>query len=126
MENKNELEAIGIKSYECKKCNKTITKIEAETNKGFCTKCYLLGKDQNVNSNIDTYESKSKSNIISIIIKLMAIVGGIIGVIFGFSLLDSYKQEGIAIPMIITSIVSTIFIYGFGEIIQLLEDIKNK
>lgn len=110
----------------CKECCREITKSEAEANKGFCTKCYLMRKKEYSNNNISNYSNELRTNIVARIIKVIALIGGIIGVIFGFTLLDSYSSEELAFPIIIASIVSAIFVYALGEIIQLLEDIKNK
>ncbi len=110
----------------CKECCREITKSEAESNKGFCTKCYLMRKKEYSNDNIANYSNDLKTNVVARIIKVIAIIGGFIGIIYGFNLLDSYHTEDIAFPIIIASIVSAIFVYALGEIIQLLEDIKNK
>lgn len=115
----------------CRECCREITKSEAEFNNGLCKYCYQVFKVSNENNkssndNIYSDEETIKSNPIAVIIKFIAIIGGIIGSIYGFSLLDSIRSEEMAIPMIIISIISAIFIYALGEIIQLLEDIKNK
>lgn len=71
-------------------------------------------------------ENKNYPNAVANIIKVIAIIGAIIGIIYGCTLLDSSYTEGVAVVYIAVSIVSAIFIYALGEIIQLLEDIKNK
>lgn len=64
-----------------------------------------------------------KSNSVANIIKVISIIIGLIGLIFGFSSID---KSDLAIPIIIGSVVSAVFVYAQGEVIQLLEDIKNK
>lgn len=68
----------------------------------------------------------TNTNKVALAIKVIAIVGAVIGVIYGCSLFDSAYTEEIGIIYIIVSIISAVFIYALGEIIQLLEDIKNK
>ncbi len=68
----------------------------------------------------------TNTNKVALAIKVIAIVGAVIGVIYGCSLFDSAYTEEIVIIYIIVSIISAVFIYALGEIIQLLEDIKNK
>ena len=58
--------------------------------------------------------------------KALAIVEVVIGVIFGIYAIDGLNMDEGAIVIIIASIISAIFTYALGEIIQLLEDIKNK
>lgn len=76
-------------------------------------------KDDNVNVS-------AKTNKIATIIKALSIVEVVIGVIFGIYAIDGLNMDEGAVIIIIASIISAIFIYGLGEIIQLLEDIKNK
>jgi hypothetical protein len=61
-------------------------------------------------------------------IKIIAIVIGVLGFAIGlFTILnDGGEISTVSISFIIIGIVSAIFIYALGEIIQLLEDIKNK
>lgn len=101
---------------------------------------YSIFKDQKnsnvVNSmNIDrtpknqnAYSRENSSdyikNRVAKLIKVISIISLIIGVIIGITQLDTYSILGIT--YIVISIISSIFVYGLGEIIQLLEDIKNK
>lgn len=71
-----------------------------------------------------------KINTISLFIKIYAIIQlcigliGCIGFYIGFS--ETYNIPYLyPIILSIGIIIITIFIYGFGEIIQLLEDIKS-
>lgn len=91
----------------CTECRKEISKEEYNENNGYCDEC-----------------RPNKHNITAKIIKAMAILGGILGAIAGLVLLSD--DEKIGMLYLIISVISAIFINGFGEIIQLLEDIKNK
>lgn len=64
-------------------------------------------------------------NTVAVIIKGLAMFEAIAVIIVGiFLVMDSII--GIAIAIVIGGIISAVFIYALGEIIQLLEDIKNK
>lgn len=63
------------------------------------------------------------TNNVANIIKILAIMSGFAGAILGFSSID---KSDFAILIIVASVISAVFIYALGEIIQLLEDIKNK
>ena len=106
----------------CKECCREITAEEAKEYGGLCKKCYALSQEDNESTN--NYEIK-KRNKTAIIIKSIAIIGLIIGLCIGFSQLGEYEEE-LGVIYIIASIISGIFTYALGEIIQLLEDIKNK
>lgn len=66
-----------------------------------------------------------KTNTVSKIIKIISIIAGIIGVIYGFYAIDNFNADEWGFIMIIISIVTAVFMYGFGEVIQLLENINN-
>lgn len=76
-----------------------------------------------ITSNYSNNENYTKNNKVASIIKVLAVITGIAGFIIGFNSIDKFD---FAIPIIVASIISSIFIYALGEIIQLLEDIKNK
>ncbi len=67
--------------------------------------------------------SNAKNNTVAMLIKVLAVIFTIIFSMYGFYLIDKVDY---AILIIILSIVSGIFTYALGEIIQLLQDIKNK
>lgn len=69
------------------------------------------------NHNVKTTITNSVANII----KALAILEVIIAIVVGLITIEEF-----GILVIIGSIISAIFIYALGEIIQLLEDIKNK
>lgn len=71
------------------------------------------------------YDANTYSkNKVAILLKIFSIIILIVGIIVGIIQLDTYSILGIS--YIIVSIILSIFIYGLGEIVQLLEDIKNK
>lgn len=72
------------------------------------------------NSNNHTVKTTIKNSVANII-KALAILEVIIAIVVG---LITIAEFGIFV--IVGSIISAIFIYALGEIIQLLEDIKNK
>ena len=78
-------------------------------------------KYKNNNGNVS-----SRTNKVATIIKALSIVAGVIGVVFGLYAIDGLNMDEGAVIIIIASIISAIFTYALGEIIQLLEDIKNK
>ena len=96
-----------MSSTKCRKCGKEVTIKEASKHNGLCEECY--------DSNDDSYYPINKY---AVIIKFLAISGGIIGSLIGFCN-ENYILLGI-------SVISAIFISALGEIVQLLEDIKNK
>lgn len=79
-------------------------------------------KNQNAYSKETSFDYTK--NRVAKLIKVISIISLIIGVIIGITQLDTYSILGIT--YIVISIISSIFVYGLGEIIQLLEDIKNK
>lgn len=100
----------------CTNCNKKITREEYIENGGYCNQC-IDEKEQEE-------EKEDEGNFTANLIGTIAIISGVIGVIFGIMCIGENAEIGVGI--IIASIISAIFIYGFSEIIQLLEDIKNK
>ena len=88
-------------NYYCKKCYHEITKEEMRRNAGLCDKCFWAYDEE------DTKVYNKTANIIK---NLSGILSSVI----------------LGIIIIISSICQYIFAKGFGEIIQLLEDIKNK
>ena len=136
MASKEELEAIGIKKFQCKECCRDITEEEYKAYKGYCKNCYgerknierrkeIYNNENNESENIEEFEDNGK-NIVASIIKGIAVISAIAGVIVGLVSIDALNSGVIAAVIIISSIISSIFIYALGEIIQLLEDIKNK
>lgn len=132
MASKEELEAMGIKVMQCKECCRDISEEEYNSYKGYCKSCYKdrhniennkKQYNQNVNNSIN-YEEESTTNIVAKIIKIIAILEAIAGILLGLVFIEDL--EIMVIVVIVASLISGVFIYAIGEIIQLLEDIKNK
>jgi len=95
----------------CKKCDKDIYEMESNLYGEKCRSCYS--------------EDNYIRNKTAIVIKVIAILGIIVGVIYGIVLAQSAYTEDLAVPVIVGSILSSVFIYGFGEIIQKLQNIED-
>lgn len=98
---------------ECKKCHKSC--VESELNNGLCSDCI---KKYNISCTIQNKTAKNYRNA-SWIISLIIIV---INMIIFITLYDFI----ILISTFVLSIVVWFVLYTASEIIQLLEDIKNK
>lgn len=79
-------------------------------------------KSEHNNANI--IENNYYQNTVAKIIKILSFILGILGIIVGLTTIEDLQLMSIII--IVTSLISSILIYALGEIIQLLEDIKNK
>ena len=66
-----------------------------------------------------------KENTVAKIIKILAIIQGIIGIILGFYSIDNFNFDEWGFIIVIASVISAVFIYATGEIIQKLENIDN-
>lgn len=79
-------------------------------------------KAMGIIGNSNNHSSKTTiKNSVANIIKALAIVEVIIAIVVGLITIEEF-----GIFVIVGSIISAVFIYALGEIIQLLEDIKNK
>lgn len=108
----------------CKNCNKEISALENSIYSGYCENCYeiLQGKKPKYDNHMRI------NNVVATILKSISIIIVII-IIAGFILsiaLDEIKMESITISIMIMALISSVFIYGFGETIQLLQDIYTK
>lgn len=114
----------------CKRCGAKLYNNNAEKNieKQEKVENEAIRKESTDNEDIrdKMMEHFTNVNKVALIIKIVAIVGVIVGAGYGCTLFDSAYTEEIGIVYIIVSIISAVFIYALGEIIQLLEDIKNK
>lgn len=107
----------------CKLCNKEILPLEEVLYKGYCENCYesIYVPSENINNH------SNRNNAIGTLIKCLSIISAIVCIIVFIIEMQNYTITGIeCVLLIIASVVGSIFTYGFGEIIQLLEDIKNK
>lgn len=109
----------------CKDCCREISEEDIYNYKGYCKSCYeeAKRKEAEIKSNNSNTES-NYTNYVARIIKVISVIGVLCGIVFGIRLFDYYEE--IALTMIMSIALVAIFFYGIGEIIQLLEDIKNK
>ena len=130
MASKEELEAMGIKKFQCKECCRDITESEYKTYKGYCKNCYKERKNIDIGkeryNNEESESEDNGNNTVATIIRGIALISAIAGVIVGLVSIDALNSGVMAVVIIIASIILSVFIYALGEIIQLLEDIKNK
>lgn len=132
MASKQELEAMGIKVMQCKECCKDIPEEEYNSHKGYCKNCYkdrytIENNKKQYNQDITNstnYEKEKTTNTVAKIIKVLAIINAIASIILGLVNIENFELY--AILFIVVGIISSVFVYSLGEIIQLLEDIKNK
>lgn len=104
----------------CEECGREITEEISDKYNGLCQSCYEeLEEDDDDES---TYTIKNR--VASFFYSLSSIILFISVLIAIISFSDNNPLIGTI--AIITGIISPMFLYGFGEIIQLLEDIKNK
>lgn len=106
----------------CKECCKEISLEEAKQYKGFCKNCY--GERENKSN--EEEEEDIITNKIASSIKTIGFILLLVGIFAGLGIGASQESLLNGFLIIVGTIVTTIFIFGFGEIIQLLEDIKNK
>lgn len=105
----------------CKLCNKEISPLEDKLYSGYCENCYEDIYGKKVNSYIN------ENNGFASMLKFISIIIAVICIIASIAEMVNDEIEIIAgIALIIATVAGALFVYGFGEIIQLLEDIKNK
>lgn len=144
---KHEMSVYNMK-WTCPICNDTdttfIDRHMYKKNNGekiqVCSNCFdkLASQTDNENIIIENIHNNKKSedsipaqneNIVSQIIKIIAVVVIILGTILGIVLCkNQYGQYNIAIAAlyIIAGFISGVVLWGFGEIISLLQKIANK
>lgn len=76
-------------------------------------------------SSKEEYSKNESINTVAKVIKIIAIISAIVGIIFGIYAIDGLNMDEGAIIIIVASVVSAVFVYALGEIIQLLQNIDN-
>ena len=143
MASNEELRAMGIetdnniiiceKCYEeneasrttCKNCGATLYKNKAIRNSKSEDRNYNYKENYNVS--VDDAENNKMASILKVIAIIEIICGFIVGGILGDTFEIGYDYNwGLCIGIIVASFINGIFIMGFAEVIQLLQDIKDK
>lgn len=133
MASKDELRAMGIEVKECKECCRHISEEEYKKYKGYCKNCYeekqnIERSKREYNNEDDAFEEKyydNNKNTVATIIKGIAIISAIAGFIVGLVSIDELNSGIMAVVIIVASIISAVFVYALGEIIQKLQNIEN-
>ncbi len=100
---------------QCKKCSKEC--MESELTNGFCSDCIQK-------YGLTSEEIHYKKNHLAGIIKSLVIVIIVLGCILGF--VGIVLNIAIGIAIFVATFISALLFSSIAEIIQLLEDIKNK
>lgn len=90
-----------------------------------------MGINRENNANKDVATKQNSNNKMASILRVIAIIEIVCGFILGGILGDTFEigydyNWGLCIGIIVASFISGIFILGFAEVIQLLQDIKDK
>lgn len=113
----------------CEKCGEEISTWNYSY-EGICEKCWRKALKDNSNdqenkeSNLKKETervSATNDNMVAVSIKAIAIIEAIIGICCGLSM----EVEELRATIVIASVISAVFMYGFGEIIQKLENIEK-
>lgn len=107
----------------CKKCGAKLYNNNAEKQATIEKK--EIKQDSNSKEEYVEESYFTDKNIVALVIKVIAIVGATVGFIYGCTLFDSAYTEELGIIYIVVSIISAVFIYALGEIIQKLQNIED-
>lgn len=107
----------------CKKCGVKLYNNNAE--KQVTIEKKEIKQDSNSKEEYVEESYFTGKNIVALVIKVIAIVGATVGFIYGCTLFDSAYTEELGIIYIVVSIISAVFIYALGEIIQKLQNIED-
>ena len=100
----------------CKECCRDISKQDFKKYNGYCKNCFNLKYD---NSD-DECTRNNVAKLIQELSKVIVILNIIISIFVGI------ENTTLAIIIFLSTSFASLILYGFGETIQLLEDIKNK
>lgn len=139
MASDEELKAMGIKSDNVIICENCYEENEASRNtcKNCGSKLYKNNSSKNeeqknsynerYNTNISYAENNKMAKILRVVAIIEIVCGFIVGAILGDTFEIGYDYNwGLCIGIIVASFINGIFILGFAEVIQLLQDIKSK
>lgn len=104
----------------CKKCGVKLYRQEELKNES-------IREERTENEDIrdKMMEHFTNTNKVALTIKVIAIVGVVLGIIYGCTLFDSAYTEDLGVIYIVVSIISAVFVYALGEIIQKLQNIED-
>lgn len=130
MASKEELKAMGIKVMQCRECCRDITEEEYKKYDGYCKNCYI--NRESIEEEREIYNDSTEEetvyddgiNKIAKTIKIIAITLAVLSIIASLILREKLGII-LLIASIIVSIISSIFIYALGEIIQKLQNIED-
>lgn len=135
MASKEELEAMGIKSNNviiCENCYE-----ENEITRTTCKNCgaKLYKNNINIKNVKEEFDDETENDIkdnnyynenkIALAIKVIAIISFILGILASLLLLTLIDSGIIVIIGIVATIISSVFIYSLGEIVQKLQNIED-
>ena len=85
----------------------------------------MTSNEEKEDYNSEQKEIKVINNKVAIVIKVIAVVSCIAGIIYGCTFFDLPSTESIGIIYIVVSVISAVFVYALGEIIQKLQNIED-
>lgn len=101
---------------QCKECCRDISEEDSKKYNGYCKKCFNLKND-------DSDEECTRNNVANLIQTLSKIIV-ILSIII--SILVGTENGTLAVIIFLSTSFASLILYGFGEIIQLLENIYWK
>lgn len=101
----------------CKKCKKEC--LESELKNGYCSECFKEYSG-------DINKLKINNNSVSIFFRISSIVVIILGIFLGIIAFATSYGIFISLSCVFAMFIFSVFLIAIAEIIQLLEDIKNK
>lgn len=108
----------------CKKCGRPLDRGDID----LCRGCIELAEK---GQTYEEYQEEHKTeecytnNKVALAIKIIAIIGAVLGIIYGCTLFDSAYTEELGVIYIVVSIISAVFVYALGEAIQKLQNIED-
>lgn len=93
-----------------------------------------MGIDRNDTENRNFNTTQNENNKMAMMLRVIAVIeiicgfilGGILGDTFGVGYYGYEFNWGLCIVIIVAGFINGIFILGFAEVIQLMQDIKDK
>lgn len=120
--------------YKCPKCGAELQEGQEVCNCGMKItwqkpkeqSAQAMPKETPIETPMESSTNNKMAEVLSGVAAFLIIIGVCAGVVLSVEASNNRESVAMGIIIIATSIVSGIFILGFSEIIQLLQDIKNK